>query len=257
MQTDPRRLISEFLSSAIEDYCRQKNQPPLWKAPLIKYASADDELFERLPELIPGHHLPQDFLPGAKTVISYFLPFVDEIGVGNIDGMLCSEEWAFAYNFTNTMAVWLNEGLAGYLRSLGYDAAVPTDALLDPDTLMSRWSQRHVGYIAGQGTFGLNNMLISDVGCVGRYFSIVTALPIEPDRRPEPEKNRADERCLYKREGGCMLCVSRCPAGALSIDGFDREKCAANCGENGKQRSAKVCGKCLVGLPCSSFNLPR
>lgn len=78
----------------------------------------------------------------------------------------------------------------------------------------SKWSQRHVAYVCGHGTFGLNNMLISDRGCVGRYYSIITALPIETDPVV------TEERCLYKRNGGCKLCVKRCVAEALTEKEF-------------------------------------
>lgn len=36
---------------------------------------------------------------------------------------------------------------------------------------MSEWSHRHAAYIAGLGIFGINNMLITNKGCVGRIPS--------------------------------------------------------------------------------------
>ena len=147
------------------------------------------------------------------------------------------------------MAAQVNQRLCQFIQGLGYDAAVPVNAgTISPQQLVSRWSQRHVAYIAGHGTFGRNNMLISDQGCAGRYYSIVTTLPVPPDSRPE------GERCLHKRNGSCGLCMARCPMGALSPEGFLRERCYARCMENMALQGPDgedVCGKCLAGLPCS------
>ena len=98
--------------------------------------------------------------------------------------------------------------------------------MISEENPRSRWSQRHVAYLAGHGTFGLNNMLISDAGSVGRYFSIVTGLEL-PVGGPVLQ-----ERCLWKQDGSCGLCVQRCEAGALTTESFDRFKCLARCLEN-------------------------
>ena len=51
----------------------------------------------------------------------------------------------------------------------------------------------------------------------GRYFTIVTNLPVEADK---PLK---EENCLYKRGKSCGVCVKHCPSGALSL-GEDLKK---------------------------------
>ena len=123
--------------------------------------------------------------------------------------------------------------------------------MIGMDNPKSRWSQRHVAYLAGHGTFGINNMLISDVGSVGRYFSLVTAMDIEPDL---PVR---EERCLWKQDGSCGLCVKRCVAGALTETGFDRFRCLEQCLVNMERYpGADVCGKCTVELPCS-YEIPK
>jgi epoxyqueuosine reductase QueG len=120
-----------------------------------------------------------------------------------------------------------------------------------------------VAYLAGLGTFGLNNMLITDAGCCGRFGSIVTNLDVVPDLPLETEN------CLYHRDGHCASCVRRCPTGALTTGGFDRHRCYTQCLENARvytqfgnsyaseagsellNTGSEVCGKCLIGLPCS------
>ncbi len=235
------------LKELIVEYCEKNGVPNIWKNPIIKYADARDEDFIKLKEVVmPTHYLPEDVLSNPVTVLSYFLPFKEEIGLSNVEGYDASKEWAEAYVATNTMAAALNISLAEYVKSIGYDAAVPLNIDFDPNVLKSNWSQRHVARIAGQGTFGMNNMLISDVGCCGRYFAIVTTLPIEPDPK------LIVERCSYKRDGSCGVCIERCVGDALDYDGFSSTKCYDVCLYNLKRTQiADVCGKCVVGIPCS------
>ena len=248
-----RQKTEERIWNLILAYCREKDLPILWRRPIVRFADAKHPGFAQLRQTVdPTHHLPQDFLPGAKTVISWFLPFLPEVGRSNLEGYLSSVCWADAYLVTNEMAAWIHEQLVADIRTeLGADAAVPTDAgMISNENPRSRWSQRHVAYLAGQGTFGKNNMLISDAGAAGRYFSVVTTLDLQPDTPV------VQERCLWKKDGSCGLCIKRCEAGALTEEGFDRFRCLARCLENmQKYPGADVCGKCTVELPCS-YGIP-
>lgn len=243
-----QKLAQKLWELILED-CAATGHEVIWKQPIVKFAAADDPGFPQLREVVTqDHHLPQDYLPNANNVLSWFLPFRREIGRGNLQGKLSSADWAAAYLDTNAMAARVNEKLADYLRmKLGCDAAVPFDAgMIGNEDPRSRWSQRHVAYLAGHGTFGLNNMLISDAGTVGRYFSIVTALEVMPDAPV------LEERCLWKKDGSCAACVARCEAGALTKTGFDRFRCLEQCLVNMERYpGADVCGKCIVELPCS------
>jgi epoxyqueuosine reductase QueG len=106
-------------------------------------------------------------------------------------------------------------------------------------------------------------MLITEAGCCGRFSSVVTNLELSPEQPLETEN------CLYKRDGRCAACVRRCPTGALTTVGFDRQLCYARCMENARvytgfgssyasepggalvNSGSEVCGKCLISLPCS------
>lgn len=249
-----RQTIEEKIWQLIQNYAQERCIPVIWRRPVVRFADAKSAGFESLRQIVdPGHHVPEDYLPGAQNVLSWFLPFLPEVGRNNLPGELCSAQWADSYLVTNEMAARINEQLVAYIRNeLGADAAVPSDAgMIGMDNPRSRWSQRHVAYLAGHGTFGVNNMLISDVGSVGRYFSVVTTLDVQPDQ-PVME-----ERCLWKRDGSCCLCVKRCAAGALTAEGFGRFKCLVQCLENmQKYPGADVCGKCTVELPCS-YEIPK
>jgi len=249
-----RQKLEKKIWQLILEYCHEKDLPVIWAEPIVRFADAWHPGFLQLRQIVdPQHYVPEDYLSGAKNVISWFLPFLPEIGKNNRGKGLCSQQWAEAYLVTNEMAVWISEQLAMYIQDeWNTDAAVPFDVgMIGMDNPRSRWSQRHVAYLAGHGTFGKNNMLISDAGSVGRYFSIVTALDVTPD------KPIAEERCLWKRDGSCGLCMKRCESGALTEAGFDRFKCLTQCLENmARYPGADVCGKCTVELPCS-YGIPK
>ena len=249
-----QQKMEETIWQLIGQYCNEKNLPLLWRKPIVRFADAEHPGFIELRQIVdPEHHVPEDYLPGVKNVLSWFLPFLPELGKNNLEGKLSSHQWADAYLVTNQMAAWVNEKLVAYIRNeWNCCAAIPFDAgMISNDNPRSRWSQRHVAYLAGHGTFGKNNMLISDAGAVGRYFSIVTTLDAQPDM-PVTE-----ERCLWKKNGTCGLCIRRCEAGALTEAGFDRFQCLAQCLRNMERYpGADVCGKCTVELPCS-YGIPE
>lgn len=249
-----RQNIEEKIWQLIQIYCVEKDLPILWRKPIVKFADATHPGFLQLRQIVDSeHHLPSDYLKTATNVLSWFLPFRPEVGKNNLVGALCSEQWADAYLITNEMAAWINEQLVCYIRKeLGADAAVAADAgMISMEKPRSRWSQRHVAYLAGHGTFGKNNMLISDVGAVGRYFSVITTLNVAVD------KPVAGERCLWKKNGSCGACMKRCEVGALTPEGFDRFKCLQQCLINmHRYPGADVCGKCTVELPCS-YEIPK
>lgn len=217
-------------------------------------AAADDPRFMDLTKQVgPGHLLPQDLLPGARSVICYFLPFAENISRSNKSGERCSDEWAYAYVETNRLINDLNAYIQQELSYEGYRAAVtPPTHNFDEKTLLSDWSHRHIAVIAGLGTMGLNQMLITDQGCCGRLGSLATDMELAPSPPP------AYSGCLYFYNESCLLCIRNCTQGALQIDGFDRHKCYGlllqNADIHKEKGFADACGKCLSNVPCSFSN---
>ena len=247
------RIIS-LIQEYVQGYPELKRTSPRWRAPLVGFAAARDPDFFRLKEAVsPTHALPEDLLAGARSVIAYFLPFVPEISRSNIPGREASRLWVETYVETNRLIGDINRHLQAYLAGEGYDSAlVPATHNFDEAKLISDWSHRHVAVIAGLGGFGHNNMLITDHGCCGRVGSLVTNLEIPPS----PREGR--EYCLARYDGSCRKCVGRCVNEALLDHSFDRWKCYEMCRHNEglfpDLGVADVCGKCLVGLPCSATN---
>jgi epoxyqueuosine reductase len=221
-----------------------------YRQPLVAFVSADSPDFARLQTLIdPSHLLPADILPGAHSVISFFLPFDKSVVMANAVAGDTAREWAVAYAETNVLIARICATVTERLAAAGDEARweLPTYNF-DPVRLVSRWSHKSVGVIAGLGSFGLHHMVITDVGCAGRFGSLVTTACLEPSSR------QPAERCRYFAEGRCAVCVARCPVGALTTAGLDRARCYERCLEMDRLYAdlplTDVCGKCATG-PCA------
>jgi epoxyqueuosine reductase QueG len=223
-----------------------------YREPLIGFAAADDTRFLELRRVTESTHmLPGDLLPGARAVISFFLPFASWIIEANTrDRQRVAREWAQAYVETNTLINRITAHLAETLAERGVRAAAePATHNFDPVSLVSRWSHKSVAVIAELGSFGLHSMVITDSGCAGRFGSLVidSELPINS----VPPK----ERCLYFQDGSCLECVLRCPVNALDeSEMMDRQLCYCRLLEVAREfeglGTVDACGKCAVG-PCS------
>lgn len=245
--------IEKVIDDTVREYEKHEAISTRWKKPLVAYADAADPLFKILKQVAaPDHYEPIDINSDAKSVITYFLPFEDSVVESNTRGTECSREWAMAYIETNKLIAEINDRLIRLLNDSGWRTEkLPKELNMNRDTLKSVWSNRHVSYIAGLGTFGINNMLITENGCCGRLGNVVTSLQIEPTKRPDREY------CLKKLDGSCGLCVDKCMVGALDV-GFDRFGCnevlKVNATGFRDLGEAQCCGKCLTGLPCSTRN---
>lgn len=240
-------LIKDFVAS----YQRTKNLKTKWREAVVGFADVEHDFKELIS---PAHALAEDYLNGAKTIVAYFLPYAQEIVNSNIGGRYSSKEWALAYVETNELIVELDNYLKKELDKMGINAAViaPRENFTQSES-PADWSHRHMAYFAGMGNFALNNMLITEQGCCGRFGSIITDLDIETNKITD------QEYCLYKEGLDCQLCVENCITGALKVDSFIGEKCYKILLYNDVLHSdilasTEVCGKCCVGLPCSMTN---
>ncbi|RLI33230.1 epoxyqueuosine reductase, partial [Candidatus Bathyarchaeota archaeon] len=148
MEEEVRSFIREY----VESYGVERGIG--WRKPLIAFADASDPLFLKLRKVAsPKHMLPSQLLADAKTVISYFIPFREEIVLSNAGGgREASREWALAYIETNRLLEDLGEALARWLETLGFKAVpLPPTHNFDEERLVSEWSHKHVAYIAGLG----------------------------------------------------------------------------------------------------------
>lgn len=252
--SDVLAIIKDF----VKDYEIKKKTESKWREPVIGVADANNPMFLDLKKLIsPSHALPFDFIRDAKSVIVFFLPFSEEIVKSNAKGIESSREWDIANIETNNLIIDINKYMNKIIKENGYESTIlPPTYNYDEKGLMSDWSHRHVGYIAGIGTFGIHNMLITEKGCCGRMGSIITNMPLIPTIK------REQENCLYKHNKSCRKCIDNCVANAFIVKAgypiIDKRKCNDQIynGDIPKYSIGEgdACGKCMSSVPCSLAN---
>jgi epoxyqueuosine reductase len=251
--TDPRNTIPEIPGMVI------------FEEPLVAFAAAGDPLYRELSHdgVIGPHHLgPDQWLSGARSVVVWFLPFTQPIVESNRPDGVPSGEWYVAYHRGEAFNNVLRDHVADEIREAGHAAVAPMrDDRFVMGTCTSNWSERHSAYVAGMGSFGLSYSFITERGCAGRFGSVVTDLVLGPTPRAaaSPRAN-----CLSESQGGCGVCMNRCPAGAITADRKDHDACMDFLrdrvvplyqGKYGGIRSL-CCGKCQTAVPCARTN-PR
>jgi epoxyqueuosine reductase QueG len=225
----------------------------IYAAPLLCVAAAGDPWFDRFTEpgiVGPDFLKPGDWLPGSRSVLSFFLPFTAEVRDSNRKPGLPSEIWVSARIDGEVFNQAVRAFLVQRLAALGERACAPT---LDPRfrvaARIANWSERHAGFVAGLGTFGLHRALITAKGTTGRIGSVITTLALPPTPRPY---TRFDEYCPFLTRGACGACMRRCPPAAITAGGKNHQLCSDYIDREILSRFAPRygCAKCNVGVPC-------
>lgn len=268
-----KNLIEDFLSNSGYNHVRPEvaiNKDvagmEIFSPPLLGVAGADDPAFVDLKkEGVVGRHLllPSEWLPEARSVISFFLPFTENVRQANReDRSEPSPEWlhgriegqACINRLMAFLVARLEEGgeraLSPSLDSRFTSCTGENRVFLDeegrplPVSFTSNWSERHAAYVCGLGSFGLSKGFITEKGIAGRFGSVITTAFLEPDNTIP---SSVYERCTL-----CGACVRNCPVGAITIEGGkDHIKCAEYLDIMKKKYSPRYgCGKCQVNVPC-------
>lgn len=129
--------------------------------------------------------------------------------------------------------------LANFIQDKGFLALpVPASQIIDWQRQSGHLSHKKIGYLAGLGWIGRNNLLVNKTfGSQFRLVSILTDMPLKTDK---PLK----EDC-----GTCGLCVKICPSGAIRDNflDFGHLKCFEKLKEFQRQRLVDqyICGICV------------
>lgn len=129
--------------------------------------------------------------------------------------------------------------ISNYLQRKGYlGLPIPASQIIDWQSQKAHLSHKNIGYLAGLGWMGRNNLLVNkDLGSQFRLVSILTNMPLKIDK---PTK----QDC-----GSCRLCIEACPVQAIKEkpQDFDYLKCLEKLKEFQKQRLVDqyICGICV------------
>jgi ferredoxin len=274
-----RDLVQDFLARDPANTLAMDTGEPAWDDFLLGVSRGDDPLYPRIRAHIGDFHWTpaQAFAlafpdrpaePAELAVITWILPQREAVRQDQRRaGPMPSERWSRVRHFGEAANKALRGHVAATLMARGVPAVAPWDSPLwgrhvSPDySFASSWSERHAAFVAGLGTFGLSDGLITPRGKAVRVGSVVArvpadALPATP--RPYGDDHRA--WCLFFSTGTCLKCAERCPAGAIGPQGHDKERCRAYIrGTTAPfverdQLGVRVnsCGLCQCGVPCEA-----
>lgn len=280
---DPAAYLSQRIIAFVRENPLNRlwriDDTPIWGDPLVGFADGDDSLFEQYKTIIgPYHFTPRELIQYAAeafpeapyssldrlSVISWVLPAAEQTRESNRqEHRAPSRRWThtrqYGEDFNDALRYHIRDSVleAGYL-AITLPSPSPLFKRYDggvPNAPTSNWSERHVAYVAGLGTFGLSDGFITPVGIAIRCGSVVTNLPLSPSPRPY-ESHVAN--CLYLSEGTCGECIRRCPAGAISRSGHDKRRCQEYTEKTLSYIKMRHgvhiagCGLCQTGVPCEA-----
>jgi epoxyqueuosine reductase QueG len=282
-----RRAAADFIRNSIERYVNESlsnrlpsfDNEPIFDDPVIGFADADDPIFQDYKGIIGEYHLtPREaFSEGLKdrgieqveverlSVVSWSLPISLATRLSmRRESQVPSLRWNHTRFQGQDFINDISRHLISQIEKRGLHAVAPEieknyTFKSDETGLSSNWSQRHIAYAAGLGTFSLNDALITPKGIAMRLGSIVTDmdLPVTPRTCAGIYSN-----CLFYRNGSCGRCIKRCPAGAISEKGHDKNKCLEYVFNRTKSLlqemgrfegfigSYPACGMCQTKVPC-------
>ncbi len=266
-------ITLEKLNAMLKDLYYATGAPYFFDEPIMAVAGADDPWFVKFKTIIGEHHwLPSEALhfanpeANAKSVVSWTLPVNERVRNTNRmekDGP--SKVWAAMRSFGEQCNENMRRHLCRLLEQGGYTAIAPhleqVRQGLDifGNGFTSHWSERHVAFVAGLGTFGLSAGLITERGIAMRLGSIVTDLEL-----PASVRSYGDDPFAWCTK--CGACMRRCPAHAIGMrqEDRDKKKCCDYILQNvvpnrentyGWMDLSLGCGLCQTGVPCE-FNRP-
>jgi epoxyqueuosine reductase QueG len=269
--------IDEILSSS-RNSLQTITGEKAWEDALVGFSSGSDPLYRQIKaDIGPFYWTPAEIFsltypeircePEALSVVSWVLP---QTAATRADQRrqkkYPAERWSRSRNFGEETNINIARHLVDTLGHNGYPAVAPVLSSAwgwqtsDRCGFASNWSERHAAYISGLGTFGLCDGLITAKGKAMRCGSLVVKACIPPT----PRKYRHHhEYCLFYANGKCKKCISRCPAGAITEQGHNKEACkkflfeiAAVYAKNHFGFSSYGCGFCQTAVPCEA-GIPR
>lgn len=118
--------------------------------------------------------------------------------------------------------------------------AIPASQTVDWERQLGHLSHKAVAHASGLGWIGKSNLLVNEEhGARLRFSTVLTDLPL-------PTGMRSGGGC-----GDCRRCIDICPAGAITDEKYEMDKCLAKLKEFAKRPGIGVyiCGMCVQACP--------
>ncbi len=212
-------------------------------APVERWEDPPRELPHKFSRWMPEEFYPRSIYPEVATVIVIGFPI--QLPILETAPSIYYHE---LYKTVNSLLDLRAYELSVFLNEEGYPSIyLPRDGYATVEVLLENpfafFSHKHAAYLAGLGSFGLSNLLLTpEYGPRVRFTSIFTGASIDPD----PLK--VDDLCTR-----CLRCVRSCPVGAIQVKGefpppIDKKLCAMRSAELWSKHKSP-CGICIKVCP--------
>lgn len=138
----------------------------------------------------------------------------DEIidGIANEPTLIYKHHYSTVNHFLDQSALQIANQIQSALG--GRALAIPASQIIDWKQQLGHLPHKAIAYQSGLGWIGRSNLLINpEFGARIRYVTVLTNLLLEPDKP------------INRNCGNCRKCVEACPAGAITNENYDRNKC--------------------------------
>lgn len=235
------------IKDKIKVKCYKMGIPMVGFAPKERWEQPPTELPQNFSHWIPREFWPQSIYPEVKTVIVIGLPLQLPI-VETAPSIYYHELYETVNNLLDEKAY----EIANYLTLKGYPSIyLPRDGYGDIEVLLESpltfFSHKHAAFLAGLGSFGLNNVLLTpEFGPRVRFTSIFTTAEMKGDPIP------GEDLCTR-----CLSCAVQCPvkaiksrypSGSSSPPLINKMKCARR-SEKLRKEYNSPCGICIKVCP--------
>ncbi|MFH0976808.1 MAG: hypothetical protein V1874_13570 [Spirochaetota bacterium] len=256
--------INNLLKDSAEGLWFNRKKEKLYDYISVGRQSSRHPVFDKISEVHKDNLHPSDFFNIDRelglTVLSFAFNFNRAIVKTNAkENLHPSYEWyEIRHKFESIYPV-----IASFIKDMYHPAEIvvpfKSSAYSTYSTngiLVSNWSERHVAFACGLGSFGLHSAIITDHGCTHRLLSIIVK-----EECPETEIDMDDlhYNCLYYKNRSCGKCITRCPVGAIQNGVHDLKKCYSHEHITNKQKSIEIygsdissCALCMCGVPCDT-----
>ncbi len=248
-------MKGKSIKEKVIDKCIELGIPLVGFAPVECWSNPPKELPNSFKEWIPKEFWPKSIYPDVETVIVIGLPI--QLPIVETAPSIYYHE---LYKTVNILLDIKAYEISNFLTEMGYPSIyLPRDGYGDIEVLLKKpmafFSHKHAAFLAGMGSFGENNVILTEeYGPRVRFTSIFTTAKIEGD------KIKGTDLCKH-----CQRCVSQCPVNAIPERKgskefplpMDKLGCATR-SKNLREKFISPCGICIkvcpVGNDRNKFN---